>query len=351
MPSVAVVVATRDRPENLNELVPAVLADRFVSVMVVVVDGGDRESVSVLESLEERFDRLIHRSIEPSGQLQALATGVSMTDAEVIVLLDDDVVPSPGLACAHARQHVGQSHLVLVGAMPVEPSNGGDDVGSILYSRDYLAHCARIEAGKQDVLHHLWLGNVSILRSNCLAVGLYSADFTASYHSDQDLGFRLAEAGLVGRYDPSLAAVHRHRRDGKAFLNDARRQGAGVAQLHKVHPELGPGGPALFTSDLPRPIGVVVRCIGATRMAPGAARILLGLSHAMDRVGWQTGRISFAQLARRFMLVWGATGGERLDPGDAVDAISEPTSTGPTLETSDRWSRSGLVPQSDAVPV
>jgi GT2 family glycosyltransferase len=352
LPSIAVVVATRGRPENLSELTGAVLDDDNVSVMVVVVDGEDHESLAVLQELEIGFPRLIHRQIPRSGHLKALATGVSMTDAEVVVFLDDDVFPAPGLATAHAQRHIGESHLVVVGAMPVELPEGRADVGSILYARDYLAHCARIEAGEQDVLHHLWMGNVSIRRADCLAVGMYSAAFTASYHTDQDLGFRLAEAGLIGRYDPDLRAVHRHRRDGKTFLNDARRRGAGVADLHGVHPELGPADPSAFTADLPRPLAAIVRGLGRVRIGPPAALVLLGLAHALGRVGWAAGRVMLAQLARRIMLVRGLVAGERV----ATQTVLEPVVTEAPLAGFPpvRWPRpvpTGAALQSDVVPV
>ena len=221
-PSVSVIVASRGRPENLVRLIPIVLAEGSVRHVVVVVDGEDEESMVVLSSLQPRFDRLVFAQIPRSGQLQALETGVRLTDAEVVLLLDDDVIPAPGLAAAHARGHQDAHGLVLVGAMPVQLPARNPDIGSILYARDYLAHCARIETAEHDVLDQLWLGNVSLRRSDCLSLGLYSGDFTASYHADQDLGFRLAEAGLVGRYDPSLAAVHCHRRSDMAFLHDAR---------------------------------------------------------------------------------------------------------------------------------
>ncbi len=198
-PSISVITATRGRPENLAQLVPIVLAEESVRHFVVVVDGEDDESVALLASLQPHFDRLVFDQVPRSGQLHALEVGVSLTDADVVLLLDDDVVPTPGLAAAHARGHAGEHGLVLVGTMPVQLPARRAGIGSLLYARDYLAHCARLEAGEHEVLQQLWLGNVSIRRSDCVSVGLYSADFTASYHADQDLGFRLAEAGLVGR--------------------------------------------------------------------------------------------------------------------------------------------------------
>ena len=309
-PTISVITATRGRPQNLAQLVPTVLADETVRHFVVVVDGKDEKSVNVLSSLQPHFDRLIFRSITHSGQMRALEIGVTLTDAEVVLLIDDDVVPTPGLASAHARGHANEDGLVLVGTMPVELVARRPNIASLLYAREYLAHCSRIEAGEQEVLDHLWLGNVSIRRSDCLSVGLHSDDFTASYHADRDLGFRMAEAGLVGRYDPSLVASHRHRRSDRAFLHDARRRGAGLARLHAVHERLGPFDPNFFTQGLPPSVATLVRLVGPSRAAPYIARGLLGLGAALGMVGWRHGRILLAKLSRRIMLVWGTTAGE-----------------------------------------
>ncbi len=310
VPSVSVVLATMGRPENLDELTSAVLADVAVRHLVVVVDGEDQASVRELERLGARHERLVFAQVPRAGQLRALETGLTMTDAEIVLLLDDDVFPSAGLPSAHARAHAGRDRLVMVGSMPVRLSGRRADVGSRLYARDYEGLARALGAGERGVLEHLWLGNVSIRRADALAHGLYSASFTASYHADQDLGLRLAEAGLVGRFDETLVAEHRHRRDDRSFLRDARRRGAGLRLLHALHPSLGGFDPSCFTNDLPAPLGPLVRALGATRLAPLAARALLGASRVVGGLGSDGGRVALAKVARRFMLVWGSVAGE-----------------------------------------
>jgi GT2 family glycosyltransferase len=325
VPSISVVVATIGRPQNLTGLVPAVLSDEAVRNLVVVVDGPDPISVAVLTSLQLRCDRLVFTQIERSGQLRALDVGVGLTDADVVLLLDDDVVPTPGLAAAHARAHRRQHGLVLVGSMPVQLPEGRGDIGSLLYAHDYLSHCERLESGEFDVLDNLWQGNVSIRRSDCLAVGLASSAFTASYHTDRDLGIRLADAGLTGRFDPGLAAAHRHRRSDRATLRDARRRGAGLVKLHEVHgARLGPFDPAVFTADLTAPLAVPVRFVGSRSMAPWVARGLLGLATMPGVSRSDALRLGLAKLARRLMLLWGATNGEgETAHGVALKKIAE----------------------------
>jgi GT2 family glycosyltransferase len=310
IPTVSVVMATTGRPRNIEALVPEVLADPGVRHFVVVVDGDDPASIGALERLATHFDRLVYEQAPRSGQLRALELGMQRTDAEVVLLLDDDVYPSPGLATAHARRHATERGLVLAGPMPVQLPERGADIGSRLYARDYLQQVRRIEAGQSTVLDSLWLGNVSMRRADALAVGLYSANFTASYHADQDFGMRLAAAGLVGKFDPTLEAFHRHERDNRAFLRDARRRGAGLRHLHAVHRRLGPFDPSVFTRDLPYLVAVAVRLAGATRLGPLAARATLAASEGAGVLHWDSARVVLAKLARRVMLVRGTVAGE-----------------------------------------
>ncbi|MGH9093348.1 MAG: glycosyltransferase, partial [Acidimicrobiales bacterium] len=241
----SVVVATVGRPERLAELVDTVLADPGTTELLVVVDGPDLRSAARLHALAARRPRLRPLVVSRRGQLGALDEGVRRARCEVVVLLDDDVLPAPGTVAGHLAHHRDHGGLVVAGPMPVATPRGDRaEVATRLYATEYLAHLDALASGGVDPLDVLWTGNLSLRRRHCLAVGLASPGFRAHYHADTDLGFRLAAAGLEGRYDPQLLAHHRHRRDDRAFLRDAARQGEGRAALHRAHPgRMGPWSP------------------------------------------------------------------------------------------------------------
>ncbi|HEY1733419.1 MAG TPA: glycosyltransferase, partial [Acidimicrobiales bacterium] len=229
----SVVVATVGRPHRLARLVDAVLTDPAAAELVVVVDGPDQRSVTVLESLAVTRPRLHPVTVPHQGQLGALATGVRIAAYDLIVLLDDDVLPAPGTIAGHVAAHRDRPGSVVVGPMPValDPLDGDrgrsrdgrrPGVATRLYAAEYDAHLDALGRRDVDVLDVLWTGNLSIGRDDCLRVGLPSPAFTAHYHADQDLGLRLRAAGLVGRLDPSLVARHFHDRTDADFLRDAR---------------------------------------------------------------------------------------------------------------------------------
>lgn len=307
------VVATVGRPERLAVLVDAVLADPAASELVVVVDGPDRLSLAVLESLAVTRVRLHAFTVPRQGQLGALMAGVREATGDVVVLLDDDVLPARGTIGGHLAAHRHRAAegdpVVVVGPMPVMAVRSGrPSVATTLYAAEYAAHLRALERGEHDVLDVLWTGNLSMRRVDCLRVGLASPTFTAHYHADQDLGFRLRRAGLSGRYEPALLAAHLHERTDAQFLADARRQGEGRAALHRAHPDrLGPFTPTRLVADLRWPVKGAVRAIGGTELAEPTAKRLMRIGGTAAQVGWPGAQLALAKLARRLMQWRGAT--------------------------------------------
>ena len=291
----SVVVATRGRGPLLAGFIDAALADLATTELIVVLDGPDRETLDRCIRTASSDSRLVVIPGEHRGQAGSLDVGVHRATSEVVLLSDDDVVFGPGLVTGHAQRHVDRSGIVVLGSMPVETTSPGHrdrahrHAGTVLYSREYDAHCELIDRGERAVLDGLWGGNVSLQRSDCLRVGVSSAAFPLHYHADQDFGLRLAGAGLVGVYDPGLAAVHRHRSDDERFLRSARQQGASLVVLHQVHADrLGPFEREQLVTDLPRPLRPVVVTMGSSARATTAAPPVVGrrLSEwAAPRVG------------------------------------------------------------------
>jgi GT2 family glycosyltransferase len=307
-----VVLATVGRPELLPRVVEAVLGDPATLELLVVVDGPDAASTTVLEALAVSHARLRHIVVPHQGQLGALDEGVRRAVGDVLVLLDDDVLPGPATITGHVAHHRTARRLVVTGPMPVVVrGTTPPDVGTRLYEAEYRAHIAAIERGELGVLDALWTGNLSMRRVDCLSVGLRSPTFSAHYHADQDLGFRLQAAGMVGTFDPALEAEHLHSRDDDDFLRDARRQGAGRAVLHRAHPDrLGPFSPAMLVADLPAPLRAAVRLAGATRLAGPLTKALMGAGHRCASVGRPEAQLVAAKLARRIMQWHGAVAGD-----------------------------------------
>jgi glycosyltransferase involved in cell wall biosynthesis len=317
-PTVSVIIATRQRPDLLKPLLESTLSDPGSLEVIVVVDGlDDPDSERMLDELSKVHPSLSYFCQEHGGQLQALQRGASAARGEVVLLLDDDVLPVSNLASGHAEWHRSAENLVVVGSMPVTAVNGGRrGVASRIYSDSYEKHCQALLDGDASVLEYLWLGNVSIRRDVSLAVGISSDSFVGHFFRDREFGYRLADFGLVGLFDPSLRAVHLHSQTPDAFLRYAQRQGSGLRTLHSLYPErLGPFSPRLVVSALPYPLYVVLSKVSQMGWTPvRTARILLQIGLFAGKHNLITVEKVLAKMAQHLMQWHGALANEVTQP-------------------------------------
>ena len=276
-PTVSVVMATRGRRSALRRWVAATLAGDDVLEAVVVVDRDIDGSVGELEALAAEHPRLRPLLSSGQGQFQALQTGVEQSRGDVVLLLDDDVILAPWTAAGHARVHQARAGRVVLGYMPVSlpSSRRRGQAPTWLYAGDYEWQCDQYTKDPSQVLEHLWAGNVSLRRADCLRVGLEGAP--AGRHADRDFGLRCKAAGLEGFFDPSLRAQHLFARTFEEYLGDADASGRGNWNLHQAHPGLGPLGQRELTAHIP---------------APAAAAVVAGAGRPNRPVVWTLCRVA-----------------------------------------------------------
>ncbi len=279
LPTVSVVIPTYNRRQRLPELLGAVLPEAATEI-IVVVNACEDGSLQLLEERAEQELRLRPMFVAESSQTLALQAGVDAANGDVVLMLDDDVLPEPGLVEGHARHHAGAEGLVVLGYMPVaRPARRRrGEFAAALYSHDYEGACERYEHDPETILTGLWAGNVSLRRSDCLRVGLRAEVGMPAgygYHEDRDLGLRCQAAGLRGVFDRRLRARHMYEKTTEGFLRAARSSGATRAAVHATHAEaVGALPEDFFARAAPLPGRLLVR-LARNRTAYRPVRSLL----------------------------------------------------------------------------
>jgi len=233
VPSVSAVIPTRgSRPDVLPLTIQRLSAEACVTQIIVVGEpatcrspaGAGHPAVSVVEAPGRG----------PNSSRQA---GLDAATAEVVLFLDDDVLPDPRLATGHAAHHARAENLVVVGYMPVVRGEAGYDTATgQLYALEYERRVKRYEADPDSILTNLWGGNVSLRCGDARRVGVENEAHPGRRHEVQDFGLRCAAAGLVGLFDRDLRATHHYRRSRRAFLDDAWAQGYERTLLRQNQP-------------------------------------------------------------------------------------------------------------------
>lgn len=193
-------------------------------VRQIIVVGSD----SVLRSLPSDQRGLVSLVDAPNrGPNSSRQAGLEAASGDVVLFLDDDVLPDPGLAAGHAAHHAHTEGLVVVGYMPVIKESDGRYATATgeLYAREYERRVTSYEQDPDSILRNLWGGNVSLQRHDALRVGVENPSHPGRRHEDQDFGLRCDNAGLHGAFDRKLRATHHYHRSRSAFLRDAWAQG------------------------------------------------------------------------------------------------------------------------------
>lgn len=275
--SISVVVPTHNRRAGLPALLDA-LAGQAAKETIVVVSAARDGSLELLQERAHSEPRLIPLYVEQPGAQLARQQGVERATADVVLMLDDDVIPSPGLVAGHLRRHRGE-RLLVVGYMPVArpPRRRPGEFPADLYSRTYENTCREYERDPETILPALWGGNLSLRRSDCLEVGLLvpNGGTNHRYHEDREFGIRCQAAGVKGVFDRSLLGSHHYKRAPDAYLRDSRAAGEAKRELHRSHRDvLGPLDPEQFAAGSSPPGSWLIR-LARRRGATSPVRALL----------------------------------------------------------------------------
>jgi glycosyltransferase involved in cell wall biosynthesis len=296
--SVSVVIPTASGGRWLAESV-AQLGHEDVVVEIVLVD--DRGPDATPLELESASALRVVRTSGKVGPNRARQLGIECAVGDVILLLDDDVVPSPGLAAGHLAHHVQQRGRVVLGYMPVSPRAAPHRSLPVdLYRNEYEKRIKGYERDSETILTHLWGGNVSIRRVDALSIGLVGTICNGRRHEDREFGLRCRAGGFVGVFDRSLLARHEYERTRVSFLLDARAQGEELVRLQLLHPEaVGEPNLEIFSSGLPAAVRALLRIGRRPRFRRWLAVVVRVILERSERLGAADAELVLLKLARR----------------------------------------------------
>jgi GT2 family glycosyltransferase len=300
----SVVIATNNRLELLRRVLCAVRQDPAATEIVVADDADSDHTPRWLGSRDPYDVPLRVLATGGAGPGAARQAGVEAAAGDLVVLLDDDVVPRPGLVSRHRELLRKYPDRIAVGYSPVAlpARRRAGHVAVFAYARDYERRCLRYERGAAPVSHNLWGGNLGLWRQAALRVRLDSPHFAErpTYYEDRDFGLRAHRAGLEVVFDRSVAADHHHRRSAAAALADAELRGRSAVRLHRLHGDLiGDYRLEALAAGLPGPVAAGVRAARRRRVERALLPAILAAAEAGGRLGrWEVEDAGF-RLARR----------------------------------------------------
>ena len=128
---VSVIVPTYNRQDLVVETVNSILEQTYEKVQVVVInDGSEDDTASVLDGLRSRDDRVVPVEQVNSGQVRARNHGLQVATGEYIAFLDSDDTWAPTKLEKQLRKFVGKVGMVYCGIIEVD--GDGNQIREIL---------------------------------------------------------------------------------------------------------------------------------------------------------------------------------------------------------------------------
>jgi GT2 family glycosyltransferase len=293
-PVLSVLIATHNRRELLRRCLGALAAqdqDPQSFEVVVADDGSDDGTAAMAETFEAPFGLRV-LPLERGGQPRAFNAAVAAAAGEIGLILDDDVIASPGLVSAHVRAHREDPMTIGIGKIVQQPPDRRD------WYAETQARIWNLHYDEFDRREATWVdcygANLSAPLSQIRAVG--GMDERMVVTLDLDLAYRLCEAGCTPRYLAGASCVHDDQKPRRKMLAGAHAQGVSHVELVRRVPATRPQMLA-WHSGGPREIALRRRLLSMRvpaapfarlgRLVPGEDRQLLWFSIVARYAFWR----------------------------------------------------------------
>lgn len=251
-PEVSVVVPTFNRMDTLPQVIVALAAQEQAPPFEVVVvdDGSDGETRAWLEDppvalpLRTIFQR-------NKGPAAARNLGVRAARADMVALLGDDTVPSPGWLArlVDSQRRAGRDgEAAVIGRTSWHPRMHVTPFLHYINEQGAQFGFALIEDPRDVPFNFFYSSNVCLRREPLLQEA-FDESFPYAAWEDTELGYRLRSRGLRICYEPEARVWHDHPTDLARFCARQEKAGYAAVVFYRLHPALGPmlgldpGGP------------------------------------------------------------------------------------------------------------
>jgi GT2 family glycosyltransferase len=193
----SVVIPTFNRPAIVVDTVRRLLALDPSPDAIIVVDQTPAKN-EALAATGVTVLRLDAPSIP-----HAMNEGLLAAATPLVLFLDDDVEPSPGLVAAHRAAHDDEAVWAVVGQI-LQP---GETPAHVAQPHDDLEF--RFFAADGRFLTNVMAGNLSVKRERAIEVGGFDENYLfAAYRFETDFALRLAAAGGKIWFEPGASLRH-----------------------------------------------------------------------------------------------------------------------------------------------
>ncbi len=254
--TVTVVIATYNRPTELDRVLAGLADQQIAPDEVIVVD--DESTPAADPTFPDGVaGRWVCLRQPNGGPGKARDTGIREATGDVIIIVDDDMIVTPRFVASHLEKHE-LGYEVVQGRFD-NLSSGAQPLHDSFLAEQQLAYFEACEADESAIEPvRFSTGNVSFRRERYIDCGGF--DTSLRRREDSELGLRLGESGARFGYAPEQTAMHDEPGEPlSAFLREAFEYGESELAIHTRHPDTY--RPWDLVDAMPAPLRVVIRLL------------------------------------------------------------------------------------------
>jgi GT2 family glycosyltransferase len=238
LPPASVVVCSRDRTRMLEEAVRSIAQHAYAGVEIVVVDQSAKPHPSLSRETRIGPCDLAYRLARSTGASRARNEGARVARHELLVYVDDDILAKPEwLSRLVSALLAGGTRSAATGRV----EEGAPEAEGVFVPGLFSTAVRTVYEGRLDV-DVLASGNMSVRRLTLDELGGFDERLGAGGRycaaEDNDLGFRLLEAGGRIVFEPAAVVVHRAWRPRTDYVGLSWRYGYGKGAFYAKHSSL-----------------------------------------------------------------------------------------------------------------
>lgn len=206
---ISVVIPTLNREKELIDTIEKVLEDKYPDFEVIVVDQTEIHRPETADRLSELREK-VEIIAEPIKSLpHARNVGVAHSSGEIILFLDDDIIPQPGLISAHAALYEDAKVGGVGGRIVAAGDEGKPEPSRVVTITAWGAFKDYFYATHAEKVATVRGANMSFRRDLYIKLGGFDENYVGNaMREETDFSFRLRKLGYRLVFEPAAEVFH-----------------------------------------------------------------------------------------------------------------------------------------------
>lgn len=207
-PLVSVIVPTYGRDEVLCDTLRGLLSQDYPRYEVIVVSQATAHTEGTRKFFMEHRDRIRVLRLDRPSLPNARNVGILDAQGEIILFVDDDVIPSSSLISWHVSAYSDPSVVGVAGQ--VLSSNGVTVSATEVGRLDRFTNATwNFHSSLRTYAEYANGANMSFRRDRIVDAGLFEPAFGGNaYYEDTDLSLRIQHPGEQIIFEPRASLIH-----------------------------------------------------------------------------------------------------------------------------------------------